>query len=43
MKWAVAVGIIEGRPGNVAAPKDKMKRSEIAMVFKRYVDNRPGV
>jgi len=37
MKWAVAVGIIQGRPGNKTAPADTSTRAEIAMIFKRYV------
>ena len=38
MKWAVAVGIIEGRPGNRTAPQDTSTRAELAMIFKRYID-----
>ena len=38
MKWAVAVGIVEGRPGNRTAPGDTATRTEIAMIFKRYID-----
>ena len=37
MKWAVAEGIIEGRPGNKAAPKDTSTRAEVATVFMRYI------
>ncbi|MDR0491600.1 MAG: S-layer homology domain-containing protein [Oscillospiraceae bacterium] len=38
MKWAVAVGIIQGRPGNKAAPQGTSTRAEIAVIFKRYLD-----
>jgi hypothetical protein len=39
MKWAVAAGIVEGRPGNRLAPKATSTRAEIATIFKRYVED----
>jgi len=39
MKWAVAVGIVQGRPGNRTAPGDTSNRAEIAMIFKRYIED----
>ena len=39
MKWAVAVGIIEGRSSNKIAPEGSSTRAEIAMIFKRYIDD----
>ena len=39
MKWAVAVGIVQGRPGNKTAPGDTSTRAEIAMIFKRYIED----
>jgi hypothetical protein len=39
MRWAVAVGIVQGRPGNKTAPTDTSTRAEIAMIFKRYIDD----
>jgi uncharacterized protein YjdB len=38
IKWAVTAGIIEGRPGNLAAPQDTSTRAEIAMIFTRYIE-----
>jgi len=39
MKWAVAVGIVQGRPGNKTAPGDTSTRAEVAMIFKRYIED----
>ena len=37
MKWAIAVGIAQGRPGHKTAPKDTATRAKIAMIFKRFL------
>ena len=39
LQWAVAVGIIEGLPGNMAAPKGTCTRAEIATIFMRYIED----
>jgi hypothetical protein len=39
MNWAIAAAIIQGRPGNRAAPKDISTRAETAMIFMRYIEN----
>jgi len=41
MQWAVAVGIIQGRPGNKIAPQGTATRAEIAAIFTRYLENFP--
>ena len=42
MKWAVAVGIVQERPGSKTAPKDSSTRAETAMIFKRYIEDYLG-
>jgi len=39
VKWAVAVGIVQGRPDSKVAPVADTTRAEIAMIFKRYLDD----
>ncbi|MCL1835289.1 MAG: S-layer homology domain-containing protein [Oscillospiraceae bacterium] len=36
--WAIAAGIIQGRSGNTAAPRDTSTRAELATILKRYVE-----
>ncbi|MCL2152233.1 MAG: S-layer homology domain-containing protein [Oscillospiraceae bacterium] len=40
MKWAVAVGVIQGRTQTTIVPRDSATRAEVAMIFKRYLDYR---
>ena len=42
MKWAVAVGIVQGRPGSKTAPKDSSTRAETAMIFRKYIEDYLG-
>jgi len=42
MKWAVAVGIIEGRTPTTTVPQGTSTRAEIAMIFKRYIEDYLG-
>jgi hypothetical protein len=39
MKWAVSVGIIQGQPGNKIASGGTCTRTEIATIFKRYIED----
>ena len=39
MKWAVAEGIIQGRTDTTIVPQGTSTRAEIAMIFKRYVED----
>ena len=39
MKWAVAIGIIEAHSANRTAPRGTSTRAEIAMIFKRYIED----
>ncbi|MDR0491884.1 MAG: S-layer homology domain-containing protein [Oscillospiraceae bacterium] len=39
MKWAVAVKLVQGRPGNRMIPGGTSTRAEIATIFKRFVEN----
>jgi len=37
-KWAVQVGILQGLPGDVIAPKVASTRAEIATIFRQFVE-----
>ena len=39
MKWAVAVGIIQGRTATTAVPQGTSTRAEVAMIFKSYIED----
>jgi len=39
MKWAVAVGIVQGRTDTTIVPQGTSTRAEIATIFKRYVED----
>ena len=36
MSWAVAEGLISGKPGDLLAPKDTITRAEVAVIVYRY-------
>ena len=37
MKWAASAGIIQGRLGSNAAPRETCTRAETALIFKRFI------
>jgi len=39
MKWAVEAGIIQGRTPTTIVPQGTSTRAEIAMIFKRYIED----
>ena len=39
MKWAVAVGIINGKENNTLNPQGKATRGEVATIFMRFIEN----
>ena len=39
MSWAVAKGLISGKPDNKLAPKDTITRAEVALIIYRYNNN----
>lgn len=39
MSWAVAKGLISGKPDNKLAPKDTITRAEVAVIIYRYNNN----
>ena len=39
MRWAVAEGVIQGRPENTIAPQGVLSRAEIATIFKRFIED----
>ena len=39
MRWAVAEGIIQGRTPTTIVPQGTSTRAEIAMIFKRYIED----
>jgi len=39
MKWAVAVGIVQGRTATTTVPQGTSTRAEVAMIFKRFVED----
>jgi hypothetical protein len=39
MKWAVEAGIIQGRTPTSIVPQETSTRAEIAMIFKRYIED----
>ena len=39
MKWAVAVGIIEGRTPTTTVPNGYATRAEVAAIFQRYIED----
>lgn len=39
MSWAVAVGLISGKPGNLLAPQDNITKHELATIIYRFNNN----
>ncbi|MDR1157493.1 MAG: leucine-rich repeat protein [Oscillospiraceae bacterium] len=39
MKWAVAIGLIEGRADTTTVPQGTSTRAELAMIFKGYIED----
>ena len=37
LRWAVKCGLMEGRPGNLLAPKDEISRAETATMIYRFI------
>ncbi|MDR1573999.1 MAG: S-layer homology domain-containing protein [Clostridiales Family XIII bacterium] len=37
MKWAVAEGLISGRPGGLLDPKGTATRAEVATILQRFM------
>ena len=39
MKWAVALGIVQGRTATTTVPQGTSTRAEVAMIFKRFIED----
>ena len=43
IKWAVSVGIIQGRTATTIVPRETSTRAEVATIFKRYIEDFLGI
>ena len=39
MEWAVATGLIDGKPGNRLEPQSVATRAEVAAILQRFAEN----